>query len=119
MFIQFGFTSSRADPSLFIFKRGSNTLFLLVYVDDIILTVNDQAVIATFIASLHQEFVIKDLGKLSYFSGMEVVHTTNGLFHNRSKYDLDILSRAGLLDGKLVYIALSTSEALSSHGCPC
>lgn len=35
--IQFGFTYSRADPSLFMFKRGSSILFLLVYVNDIIL----------------------------------------------------------------------------------
>ncbi|XP_071727199.1 secreted RxLR effector protein 161-like [Rutidosis leptorrhynchoides] len=36
--VSLGFTCSRADTSLFVFKKDSNILYLLVYVDDIILT---------------------------------------------------------------------------------
>ena len=35
---KFGFTSSKCDPSLFIYTQGSITTYVLVYVDDIIVT---------------------------------------------------------------------------------
>lgn len=58
-----GFKCSQADTSLFIFHRGSSLLYLLVYVDDIILTGNDASSINRFITCLRNEFAIKDLGK--------------------------------------------------------
>jgi len=35
--VQFGFQASKCDPSLFIYKQHAQTVFLLVYVDDIII----------------------------------------------------------------------------------
>lgn len=56
---------SRADPSLFVFKRDSCVLYLLVYVDDLILTGNDAIVLRPVITRLDKEFAIKDLGRLN------------------------------------------------------
>ena len=66
------FTCSGADATLFIFKKDSNVLYLLVYVDDIILTGNNVTFIRDFITRLNKEFLIIDLGKLNYFLGVEV-----------------------------------------------
>ena len=99
-----------------MFQRGPCTLYLLVYVDDLILTGNNREYISNFITRLHKEFAIKDLGRLSYFLGLEVNYTHDGLFLSQTKYALDILSRAGLLDGKPVFTPLSTSTHLTSHG---
>ncbi|GKB85873.1 retrovirus-related pol polyprotein from transposon RE1 [Tanacetum coccineum] len=74
--IHLGFTCSKADPSLFIFRRDSYMLYLLVYVDDIILTGNDHSMIRRFIARLNTEFAIKDLGRLGYFLGLETPRYT-------------------------------------------
>ena len=63
-----------------MFKRGSCALYLLVYVDDLILTRSDDTVIRSVITRLHNEFSIKDLGCLNYFLGLEVAYTSNGLF---------------------------------------
>ncbi|GJT04509.1 retrovirus-related pol polyprotein from transposon RE1 [Tanacetum coccineum] len=63
----------RADTSLFIFKRDSSLLYLLVYVDDIILTGNDAPSIRSFISHLNKEFSITNLGRLNYFLGLEPV----------------------------------------------
>ncbi|GJX54582.1 retrovirus-related pol polyprotein from transposon RE1, partial [Tanacetum coccineum] len=46
------------------------------------------------------EFAIKDLGDLSYFLGLEVSYTNDGLFLSQAKYATDVLSRATLLDSK-------------------
>lgn len=97
-----GFTCSRADPSLFIFKRDDSILYLLVYADDLILTGNRPDLIRSFIEKLDHEFKIKDLGRLNYFLGLEVLHTDSGLFLGQSKYAHDIVSRVGLLDSKPV-----------------
>ena len=60
--ISIGFSCSRADTSLFVFKKDACILYLLVYVDDIILTGNNVATIRNFITKLNKEFSITDLG---------------------------------------------------------
>ncbi|KAL7610818.1 hypothetical protein Lser_V15G12059 [Lactuca serriola] len=111
-----GFVCSRADPSLFVFKRDSCVLYLLVYVDDLILTGNDDTVIRSIIKRLHHEFAIKDLGHLNYFLGIEAIYTTNGLFLSQTKYAHDILDRAGLLDAKPVSTPLASNTAFVTGG---
>ncbi|KAJ9550336.1 hypothetical protein OSB04_014381 [Centaurea solstitialis] len=108
-----GFVCSRADPSLFVFKRDSCIMYLLVYVDDLILTGNQAPVIQSFNNKLHAEFAIKDLGRLSYFLGLEVTYTTNGLFLSQSKYAQDILKRANMVDAKPVTTPLPPMLLLS------
>jgi Reverse transcriptase (RNA-dependent DNA polymerase) len=66
---QLGFTTSSADPSLFLYKKGDDLAFLLVYVDDIILTGNNASLLRHFTDILHHKFTIKDLGQLHFFPG--------------------------------------------------
>ncbi|KAJ9558897.1 hypothetical protein OSB04_013511 [Centaurea solstitialis] len=113
-----GFTCSRADTSLFIFTRGSAVLYLLVYVDDIILTGNQPSLIQQFISRLHQEFAIKDLGKLGYFLGLEVTYNESGIFLSQNKYAHDILARANLLDAKPIATPLAPGHQFTSTGTP-
>ncbi|KAK1425109.1 hypothetical protein QVD17_20454 [Tagetes erecta] len=112
------FTCSRADTSLFVFKRDSCVMYLLVYVDDLILTGNDTHVLKAFITRLNREFAIKDLGKLNYFLGLEVTYTDNGLTLNQSKYAKDILERAQMLDAKPVPTPLAANVSFTSSGEP-
>ncbi|KAD3338470.1 hypothetical protein E3N88_06134 [Mikania micrantha] len=116
--VTYGFTCSRADTSLFVFNQGDCLMYLLVYVDDLILTGNKPVMLSNFISRLHQEFAIKDLGSLNYFLGLEVMHTENGLFLSQAKYALDILTRAGLVDVKPVSTPLATTDAFTSDGTP-
>ncbi|XP_071740590.1 uncharacterized mitochondrial protein AtMg00810-like [Rutidosis leptorrhynchoides] len=93
-------------------------LYLLVYVDDIILTSNHSSVITSFIKRLHHEFAIKDLSKLSYFLGLEVAYTDSGLFLSQAKYAHDILVRAQLLDSKPISTPLPTAASFTNEGIP-
>jgi Reverse transcriptase (RNA-dependent DNA polymerase) len=74
-----GFVPSASDPSLFLFRKGDDIVFLLVYVDDIILTGNNVILIQNIIRLLDQSFTIKDLGELHFFLGIEVHRQDNGL----------------------------------------
>lgn len=52
--LSFGFIQTRGDPSLFVFAKGATLIYMLVYVDDMILTGNDTAVmsqVTDFLAS--------------------------------------------------------------------
>lgn len=74
------FVSSKSDMSLFIYKHGQLILYTLIYVDDILVTRNSLAAVTSFIRALSSEFAIKDLGKINFFLGVEVIPTSNGLF---------------------------------------
>ncbi|KAD3641247.1 hypothetical protein E3N88_30471 [Mikania micrantha] len=111
-----GFICSKSDTSLFVFKRDSCLLYLLVYVDDVIITGNDASFIKTFIQTLHKEFALRDLEKLNYFLGLEVTYMDNGLFLSESKYTHDILNRAKLLEAKPVSTPLASNAAFVTTG---
>lgn len=78
--LSLGFVSSKADTSLFILHKASAVTLVLPYVDDIIVTGSDSTFISSLIQSLSSKFVMKDLGALHYFLGLEVTTTENGHF---------------------------------------
>ena len=82
LFFSRGFVNSKTDPSLFVLRSKSVIFFVLVYVDDLIITVSDTQGLVEFIAALSNRFAIKDLGCLNYFLGIEVHSTASGLFLN-------------------------------------
>ncbi|GJU67257.1 ribonuclease H-like domain-containing protein [Tanacetum coccineum] len=95
--IEHGFIQSKSDYSLFTKSESGKFMVLLVYVDDIIITGNNVDEIEKFKKYLNSKFMIKDLGKLKYFLGIEVIDTDRGLCLSQRKYCLDLLSDFGLL----------------------
>ena len=73
---QLGFYCSCADTSFFVFHKHSDMIYLLLYVDDIILTGNNSSLLENFTCRLNSEFATKDLGSLSYFLDLEATPTT-------------------------------------------
>ncbi|GJW19477.1 ribonuclease H-like domain-containing protein [Tanacetum coccineum] len=71
---------SKTDSSLFIFHKGPDTSYLLLYVDDIILTASSTSLLQCIISLLHAEFAMTDLGPLNYFLGISATRTTSGIF---------------------------------------
>ena len=71
--IHFGFKNSLADTSLFVYHDGSHIMYLIVYVDDLILTGDQPKMLNDFVTILAKKFSLKDLGSLSYFLGIKVV----------------------------------------------
>uniref|UniRef100_A0A2N9GP72 Reverse transcriptase Ty1/copia-type domain-containing protein n=1 Tax=Fagus sylvatica TaxID=28930 RepID=A0A2N9GP72_FAGSY len=63
--LQLGFHGSLSDTSLFIYKSKSFTMFILIYVDDIIITCSNPAEIDELLILLQSDFAVKDLGKLN------------------------------------------------------
>jgi hypothetical protein len=110
-----GFVSSKADISLFMYKKGSITIFLLVYVDDIIVTSSSSAAVDALLVDLKADFALKDLGPLHYFLGIQVKDTSDGILLSQEKYATDLLRKVGMPACKPVTTPMSTSEKLSAH----
>jgi hypothetical protein len=90
-----GFLASKSDASLFTYHHGPHTAYLLLYVDDIILTASSSTLLTSIINTLSSAFSMKDLGPLHHFLGISVTRTTSTLHLSQRQYILDILSRAG------------------------
>ena len=108
-----GFLNSTADTSLFTFHHGSDTIYLLVYVDDMVITGNNNKLIDRFIATISSRFSLKDLGDLSYFLGIEVTRTSKGLHLMQKKYIIDLLTRTNMMDARPVSTPMAPTPKLS------
>ena len=75
--------------------------------DDMIITGDDLSGIQELKDFLSQQFEMKDLGHLSYFFGLEITHSTDGLYITQAKYASDLLSRAGSLTARLLTLQLN------------
>ncbi|XP_055826491.1 uncharacterized mitochondrial protein AtMg00810-like [Solanum dulcamara] len=62
-----GFSHSKSDHSLFVYKNGSAIAYILLYVDDIILTASSDHLRKHIMALLSSKFAMKDFGHLSFF----------------------------------------------------
>jgi hypothetical protein len=109
-FLSIGFRASKFDTSLFILCDGTNIFYLLVYVDDILLTGSNSAMLHHLIQLLSFEFKLRDLGVVHYFLGIEVQSTGMGLMLRQHKYILDILTRASMTSCKPVNTLVSPSK---------
>ena len=111
--LQSGFKNSVADASLFIYNRDGILLYMLVYVDDIIITGNSPTQISRFIQSLSTRFSLKDLGDLTFFLGIEVSRTSAGLHLTQSRYIADLLHKANMTNAKAVATPMESNSSLT------
>ena len=95
------YTQSKADYSLFTKSKGTSFTAALIYVDDIPLTSNDLKEIQHLKTSLFEKFLMKDLGNVKYFLGIEFSRSRKGIFMSQRKYALDILQDTGLTGARL------------------
>jgi len=110
-----GFKPSKADTSLFYYRKGNLVMFILVYVDDIIVASSSTKGTQALLEALKSDFALKDLGDLSYFLGIEVSRTENELVLSQAKYTSDVLRRTGMMNCKPGNTPMSTTEKLSAH----
>ncbi|KAI3694502.1 hypothetical protein L1987_77468 [Smallanthus sonchifolius] len=109
-----GFHHSSCDHSLFIYRKGYDIAYLLLYVDDIILTTSSPDLKTRLLHHLSTEFAMKDLGPLSYFLGISVSRNNNGMFLSQSKYAQEILHRAHMHSCNPVHTPVDTAGKLSA-----
>ncbi|GKB26493.1 ribonuclease H-like domain-containing protein [Tanacetum coccineum] len=95
---------------------GTNTAYLLLYVDDIVLTDSSEILLQQIIRSLHQEFAMTDLGPFNYFLSIFILHDSLGLFLSQNKYVVEILDRARMVNCNPSQTPIDTESKLGSDG---
>ena len=92
-------------------------MYVLIYVDDIIITGSSSAKIKQLISDLSKAFALKELGDLNYFLGIEVHTLPDGSLHmSQSKYVRDLLVKANMWDAKSLPTPMVSNLKLSKHG---
>jgi hypothetical protein len=96
--------------------RGHDIAYLLLYVDDIVLTGSSPRLLQHVVDSLCAEFAVKDMGELHFFLGIDVKHTANGFFLSQERYAEDILERAGMSSCKPVPTPVDSKGKVPTDG---
>ncbi|XP_019231184.1 PREDICTED: uncharacterized protein LOC109212026 [Nicotiana attenuata] len=96
-------------------KTPSSIIFVGVYFDDVIITGTDSAEIADLKAFLDQKFKIKDLGRLHYFLGLELLYKPDGILISQRKFTLDLLKEYQVFDYSSVSSPLDPAIKLKAQ----
>ncbi|KAM0947947.1 putative RNA-directed DNA polymerase [Dioscorea sansibarensis] len=100
--------------SLFVYKDGDHMTYLLLYVDDIVLTACLSALLQRLIAHLHSEFAMTDLGTLHFFLDISITRSPAGLFLSQRQYAMDLLQRAGMAECHSTTTPVDTRAKISA-----
>jgi hypothetical protein len=92
-----GYKQCNGDHTVFYRHSGRKISVLAVYVDDIIITGDDEREIIRLKENLSKKFEVKDLGQLRYFLGIEIARNPKGIVLSQRKYVLDLLNETGML----------------------
>ena len=107
-----GFTKSKADSNLYFKIKGGRPVILLLYVDDLFLTGEDE-LIANTKRRLAAKFEMKDLGMMHYL-GLKVWKNSDGILLGQGKYPIEILKRFRMMDCKVIATPMASNLKLLS-----
>jgi hypothetical protein len=70
--VHLGFKATRSDSSLFVLHRGAHVAYLLLYVDDMVITASSSSLLRQIVTDLRSECAVKDMGDLRFFLNIDV-----------------------------------------------
>ncbi|CAA7038223.1 unnamed protein product [Microthlaspi erraticum] len=110
------FVKCSKEPSVYRKAIGDSLLLIAVYVDDLFVTGTNRRIIDEFKDEMATKFDMSDLGKLTYYLGMEVKQHDGGIMLNQKRYALKILEEAGMENSNPVHTPMESGLKLSKAG---
>jgi hypothetical protein len=89
-------------------------MFILVYVNAIIVTSSQPHAVIGLLKNLCDDFALKELDNLHYFFGIEVKKLNDEIMLSQDKY-ANVLTRAGMMMCKAANTPLATRDKLALH----
>lgn len=93
-----GFEKCPYEYVVYTRREGDEVLIIAVYVDDILITGIKVSNIVRFKKQMAQKFEMSDLGKLSYYLGIEVSREGDHIVLKQTAYAQKLLEKAGMVD---------------------
>ncbi|KAK2403542.1 putative mitochondrial protein [Trifolium repens] len=94
-----GFRKCSVEYGVYVKKSDDkHMLIICLYVDDLLVTGSSLVEIKNFKSQMQSEFEMTDLGKLTYFLGMELLKTSGGIVLHQAKYAKEILRKFEMVD---------------------
>jgi Reverse transcriptase (RNA-dependent DNA polymerase) len=113
--VRMGYRQTNADHTVFFRRHGVHITMLVVYMDDMIITEDDENEIARLKKRLNKEFEVKDLGQLRYFLGIGIARGAEGIVLSQRKYVLNLLTETGMLGCKPTGAPIDQKTKLSAE----
>ena len=107
-----GFWMSKSDNSLFIQGTSSGQIFLIIYIDNLVISGKHLVDINKVKMLLLGKFKMKDMNKLHYFLGIEVIQTSTSTMLSQCHYILNLLFKFGMMDHKPISTPLDQNMEL-------
>ena len=115
--LQLGFASRKCDTSLFVYIDKWHIIYILVYVEDIIITGTSNVITQQLTTKLHSNFSLKQLGKLDYFLGIEIKSVADGtILLTQSKYIKDFLQKNKMGESQFIFAPMTANCKLTKVG---
>ncbi|KAG8487092.1 hypothetical protein CXB51_020668 [Gossypium anomalum] len=112
-----GFEKSLSEPMLYVKKTEDETLLIVsIYVDGLLVTGSKTDLINDFKTQMQEVFDMTDLGIMTYFLGMEMNQSDQGIFISQHAFALKILNKFCMTNCKAVRTPLTQGEKLTSFG---
>ena len=94
--------------------KNGDCLFVCLYVDDLIFTVNNPSLFEEFKNDMAREFEMTDIGLMSFYLGLEVRQSDDGIFVGQQAYVNEVLDRFNMSNSKPVATPMEVGAKLSN-----
>jgi hypothetical protein len=100
------------DKTLFTLKHGTDFLLVQIYVDDIIFDGSSHTLVSIFQEMMENEFQMFMMGELTFFLGIQVKQTKEGIFIHQVKYMKDLMKKFNMAELNTVSTLMSMATKL-------
>ena len=116
----YGFKQNEDEPCVYKLIKESSVVFLILYVDDILLIGNDVGVLSSVKEWLSKQFQMKDLGEASYVLGIQIIRDRKNrlLALSQASYIDKVLTRFSMQHSKKGLLPTRHGVVLSKEHCP-
>jgi hypothetical protein len=110
--LEHGYVMGSVDKTLFTLNHGTNFLLVQIYVDDIIFGGSSHTLVSRFQEMMESEFQMSMMGEITFFLGIQVNQTKQGIFVHQAKYTKDLMKKFNMAELKPVSTSMRPAVSL-------